>query len=84
MSDDVIVVYTKPACPACRGTERALLKHELPYRKIDLVDDAEARERVAALGYTQAPVVVAGDQHWSGFRPDRINGLASGNPGLVA
>jgi glutaredoxin-like protein NrdH len=31
---------------------------------------------VMALGYLQAPVVVAGNEHWSGFRPDRINGLA--------
>ncbi len=25
--------------------------------------------------YLQAPVVIAGDQHWSGFRPDRIKAL---------
>jgi len=29
-----------------------------------------------ALGYLQALVVVAGDDHWSGFRPDRIKALA--------
>ena len=29
-----------------------------------------------ALGYLQAPVVVAGNDHWSGFRPDRIKGLS--------
>ena len=29
-----------------------------------------------ALGYLQAPVVVAGSEHWSGFRPDRIKALA--------
>ena len=28
-----------------------------------------------ALGYLQAPVVVAGNEHWSGFRPDRIKAL---------
>jgi glutaredoxin-like protein NrdH len=28
-----------------------------------------------ALGYLQAPVVVAGNDHWSGFRPDRIKTL---------
>lgn len=30
-----------------------------------------------ALGYLQAPVVVAGNDHWSGFRPDRIKALAA-------
>jgi glutaredoxin-like protein NrdH len=29
-----------------------------------------------ALGYLQAPVVVVGNDHWSGFRPDRIRALA--------
>ena len=38
--------------------------------------DSEARDYVMALGYLQAPVVVAGNEHWSGFRPDRINALA--------
>ena len=28
------------------------------------------------LGYVQAPVVMAGDQHWSGYRPDLIKKLA--------
>jgi glutaredoxin-like protein NrdH len=31
---------------------------------------------VMALGYLQAPVVVAEHDHWSGFRPDRIKALA--------
>ena len=25
--------------------------------------------------YLQAPIVVAGNEHWSGFRPDRIKAL---------
>jgi glutaredoxin-like protein NrdH len=29
-----------------------------------------------SLGYLQAPVVVAGNEHWSGFRPDRIKALS--------
>ena len=27
--------------------------------------------------YLQAPVVVTGHDHWSGFRPDRIDNLAA-------
>ena len=29
------------------------------------------------LGYQQAPVVVAGEHHWSGFRPDRVKAVAA-------
>ena len=30
---------------------------------------------VRVLGYVQAPVVMAGGEHWSGYRPDKIKGL---------
>ena len=32
---------------------------------------------IKGLGYQQAPVVVAGEDHWSGFRPDRIKAIAA-------
>ena len=43
---------------------------------VDITTNDEARDYVMGLGYLQAPVVVAGDDHWSGFRPDRIKALA--------
>ena len=49
----------------------------LQVEKLDVTEDREARQQVEALGYTSAPVVVAGDDHWSGFRPDRINALVA-------
>ncbi len=48
----------------------------LAYETVDITLDSEARDYVMALGYLQAPVVVAGNDHWSGFRPDRIKALA--------
>ena len=71
-----ITVYTKPACVQCSATYKALDKQGLAYRKVDITLDSEARDYVMALGYLQAPVVVAGSDHWSGFRPDRIKALA--------
>ena len=72
-----VTVYTKPACVQCNATYRALDKAEIEYEKIDITTDPEAREYVLSLGYLQAPVVVAGDSHWSGYRPDRIAALAA-------
>ncbi|MCB0934719.1 MAG: NrdH-redoxin, partial [Mycobacterium sp.] len=46
------------------------------YDIVDITQVAEARDYVMALGYLQAPVVVADGEHWSGFRPDRIKALA--------
>jgi Glutaredoxin-like protein NrdH len=70
-----ITVYSKPACVQCNATYRALDKAGLEYTIVDISQDENARAEVLAMGYMQAPVVVAGDEHWSGFRPDRIAAL---------
>lgn len=71
-----VTVYTKPACVQCNATYRALDKKGITYQSVDLSQDPEALERVQALGYLQAPVVVTEQDHWSGFRPDKIDELA--------
>ncbi|BBY46611.1 glutaredoxin-like protein NrdH (plasmid) [Mycolicibacterium arabiense] len=71
-----VTVYTKPACVQCNATYKALEKQGVDYSVVDITTTTpEARDYVLALGYLQAPVVVAGDEHWSGFRPDRIKAL---------
>lgn len=74
-----ITVYSKPKCVQCDATYRALDKAKIPYRVVDLTATPAALEYVSEeLGYGQAPVVVVDDQeHWSGFRPDKISELKS-------
>lgn len=70
-----ITVYSKPACVQCNATCRALDKKGITYRKVDLTQDAEALERIRTLGYLQAPVIITETDHWTGFRPDKIEEL---------
>lgn len=70
-----ITVYSKPACPQCDFTKKHLTKNDIPFEVVDITQDDEARETVLALGYSSAPVVVSGDVHFSGFRPDRLTEL---------
>ena len=72
-----VTLYTKPACPSCTATKRALDKLDLPYALVDISEDATARDLLLGLGYRQAPVVIAGDHHWAGYRPDRLKALAN-------
>lgn len=72
-----ITVYTKPACMQCNATMKALDRAGLDYTLVDISMDDEARDYVLALGYLQAPVVEAGSEHWSGFRPERIRELSA-------
>lgn len=70
-----ITVYSKPACVQCTATTRALEARGLDYEVIDLTQNDDAMTQVSELGYRQVPVVVAGEDHWAGFRPDLIGRL---------
>ena len=72
-----VTVYTKPSCVQCTATYRALDNKQIPYETHDVSTYEAALERVKALGYLQAPVVVTDEDHWSGFRPDKIAGLSA-------
>lgn len=70
-----VTVYSKPSCVQCTATYRALDSKGIAYVVVDLTETPDALETVKGLGYLQAPVVVTGESHWSGFRPDLIQGL---------
>ena len=72
-----ITVYSKPSCVQCTATYRALDSKGIEYEIFDVSVDEKARQAVLQLGYMQAPVVIADDEHWSGFRPDKIDELAA-------
>ena len=72
-----ITVYTKPSCVQCNATYRALDSKGIEYEVLDLSLDPAALEQVKSLGYLQAPVVITDEDHWSGFRPDKIDELAA-------
>jgi len=70
-----ITVYSKPSCVQCTATTRAFDRQGIDYTVVDVSADAQAYELVQGLGYRQVPVVIAGEQHWAGFRPDMISAL---------
>jgi glutaredoxin-like protein NrdH len=70
-------VYSKPACVQCTATYKAFDKAGVDYEVVDITADNKARDYLMSLGYQQAPVVVAGEEHWSGFRPDRVKAVAA-------
>ncbi|QTO55004.1 glutaredoxin-like protein NrdH [Duffyella gerundensis] len=72
-----IIIYTKDACVQCDATKNAMARSGLDYQLVNLDQNVEAIEHLRALGYRQVPVVIAGETHWSGFRPDKIAALRS-------
>ena len=71
-TDNQVTVYSKSSCVQCTATYRALDSKGIDYKIVDLSEDDDVLDAVKALGYLQAPVVVTGSDHWSGFRPDKI------------
>lgn len=72
-----ISVYSKPSCVQCTATYRALDKQGIEYEVFDVSVDEKALNAVKELGYMQAPVVITDNDHWAGFRPDKISELAA-------
>ncbi|WP_343320524.1 glutaredoxin-like protein NrdH (plasmid) [Arthrobacter sp. TMP15] len=76
----MVTVYSKPACVQCNATYRALDSAGISYVIVDLAQAPGALEYITEdLGYSQAPVVIVNDDdenHWSGFRPDKIEKLS--------
>lgn len=79
-----ITVFSKPACVQCDATYRLLDRLGLDFTIVDVTKDVEALDSVKALGYQQAPVVLANGDHWSGFRPDKLRDLAQVAAAAVA
>ncbi|WP_017803092.1 glutaredoxin-like protein NrdH [Winslowiella toletana] len=70
-----IIIYTKDNCVQCNATKNAMDKKGIDYQLINLDSEPAAVETLKSLGYRQVPVVMAADDHWSGFRPDKISAL---------
>lgn len=72
-----IIIYTKNNCVQCTATKNALDQQGLDYQLVNLDQEPAAIETLKSLGYRQVPVVMNGQDHWSGFRPDKIMALRS-------
>ena len=68
-----VTVFTKPGCPMCVNTKRALDVKKVKYQTRDITEDEAALAQLKELGHLQLPVVhIEGGEHWSGHRPDMI------------
>ena len=70
-----ITIYTTPNCMQCEQTKKMFARKNVEFNLIDLTEDPIAKEMVKEMGYTSAPVVVASDRNWSGFKYDKIEAL---------
>ncbi len=75
MSEQVVTVYGKPGCVQCKYTCRELEINCIPFTYIDVTTNPVALQQVQEMGFTELPVVVAGDETWSGFRINKLRNM---------
>jgi len=73
----MITVYTKPSCVQCDATKRHLKKLNIEFATVDITQDQEAYDKIVALGFQAAPVVITDNDSWAGYKPDKLDGLAN-------
>jgi len=71
-----VTLYKTPNCQQCKATSRMFEKKGIIFDEINLDQHPELLEQFKSIGHTQAPIVVAGNKSWSGFRIGRIENLA--------
>lgn len=73
----MVTVYSKKNCVQCVATYRRLDTNGVKYQVVDIMENPGAFAYVKSLGYLQAPVVIAGEDHWSGFDPNKLDALTA-------
>jgi glutaredoxin-like protein NrdH len=71
----MVTVYTNPSCVQCDMTKKFLDNNEINYKVVDLSQDQASLDMVLGLGFSAAPVVIAGESKWAGFKLDRLKAL---------
>lgn len=71
----MVTVYSNPNCTACEQTKRFLTVKGIVFESKMISESPEIFPLIEEKGYASAPIVVVGDDSWSGFRLERLSTL---------
>lgn len=71
-----VTLFSTPNCIQCKQTAKQFEKRGIVFDTLNLENHPEILDQFKGLGYTSAPIVLAGNQSWSGFRLSKIEELA--------
>lgn len=61
-----VTVYSKPNCSHCNIVKAQFKKYNVQFAEVDITEDAEALDQIKRQGFTAAPVVMDGEDSFSG------------------
>lgn len=70
-----VIVYSKPACIQCTQTKNRLKSKGIDFVEKNISEDSEAANEFFSYGVRSVPLVVAGDEHWAGYKQEKIDSL---------
>jgi glutaredoxin-like protein NrdH len=71
----MVIIYSNPNCVQCDQTKKFLTLKGIDFESKLIQDSPEIYPLIEQKGYKSAPVVVVGDNSWSGFKLDKLNEL---------
>jgi glutaredoxin-like protein NrdH len=71
-----VTVYSNPNCVQCEQTKKWLTNKSIRFETKMIADSPEVQAIIDANKFQAAPVVVAGEKVWSGFRLDHLQDTA--------
>lgn len=71
-----VTVYTKSNCVQCEQTKKRFTQLGIEFTEVNLEENLDKLEEFKAQGLLSAPIVTTDIKAWSGFRLDKIDGLA--------
>lgn len=71
-----VTIYSQQGCAGCTMTKKRFHDLGIDYQEKHVDMNDIYLQEVKDLGFKSLPVVVSGDQMWSGFRPDKIKEIA--------
>ena len=67
-----VVIYTTLRCPHCQHLKRWLKKNQIPFLDFNVGKPGKMQKRFFELGGQSVPLIVVGDQTFTGFNPNLL------------
>lgn len=79
-NSEELVVYWQPGCTSCLKVKEYLASRHVPFRSVNVLQDAQGMEQLARLGVRRVPIIARGEQ-WCDAQTmadiNRIAGIAN-------
>ena len=70
-----ITVFSRPDCNPCAKVKTWLNNKNVEFNEVDVTEDVDGLNTIKSLGYSSVPVILSGDDHWSGIDLEKMKGL---------